>query len=83
MFGDPVTSGERVDNRPKCGYKVEKTIKGADGTDIQRTLPCGSEEGLMNVEGRGKSGYPKKTPVCSKHRLDAWRNWNVDRIDPL
>jgi hypothetical protein len=72
---------EQTNQRPSCGYKVEKTSKGADGTDIKRTLPCGSEEGLRTIHGRGIWGGKKDTPVCEKHFGKAWRDWNVDSAD--
>jgi hypothetical protein len=72
---------EQTNQRPSCGYKVEKTIKGADGTDIKRTLPCGSEEGLRTIHGRGTWGGKKDTPVCKDHFEKAWGRWNVDSAD--
>lgn len=71
---------EKPDTRPKCGYKVE--VKLASGGTTRQ--PCGSEDGLRQVTGNSPStGRELKTPVCEKHRLDAWRTWNVTGEDPI
>jgi hypothetical protein len=75
-----MAESERPDKRPSCGWPVtEKLASGGTGTK-----PCGSEERVFNVKGRGKYiNRPRETPVCAKHLEDAWREWKVDSAEPI
>ena len=64
---------ESVNQRPKCEYKV--------ATPTGR-VPCGSENQIFDVKGRGRYGGVKDTPVCAKHLPEAWKTWNVDSAQP-
>lgn len=66
---------EKPDKRPKCDFKVTQK----DGS----RQPCGSEEKIYDVVGRGPWGNQKKTPVCGKHLEEAWKKWNVDSAQPI
>lgn len=70
---------ENIDKRPKCGWPMPG---GPDPAKNTGTVPCGSEERVFNVKGRGRWGYPKETPVCEKHLPEAWKRWNVDSAEP-
>jgi|SRR6516225_8796443 hypothetical protein len=75
-----MAEGERQDKRPSCGWPIIETNAGG-GTSAH---PCGSEQNVFNVKGRGKYvGRARETPVCEKHLLDAWKSWNVDSAEPL
>ena len=82
--GNPVISGvqtEQQDKRPVCDWPVAKT--NAQGKQIG-IKPCGSEERVYNVGGRGLwTGRPRDTPICEKHLPEAWKKWNVDSAVPV
>jgi hypothetical protein len=75
-----MAEGERQDKRPSCGWPVIEKLS----TGSTTSHPCGSEDRVFNVKGRGQhTGLPRETPVCEKHLLDAWKSWNVDSADPM
>jgi hypothetical protein len=70
-----MAEGECQDKRPTCDWPVTQ-----DG----QSRPCGSENRVYEVHGRGRyTGMPRKTPVCEKHLSDAWKVWNVDSAQPI
>ena len=68
----PRVSTEQPEKRPACGYKV--------GPPLDRK-PCGREDGLFEVKGKGSWGKPLTTPVCDKHIEKAWKEWKVDSAE--
>ena len=83
VHGDEIISGvrdERPEARPKCGYKITKTL--ATGGTTREA--CSSEEELKSVSGHSRTlGTSTTTPVCNKHLPNAIKDWNWDTIDPL
>jgi hypothetical protein len=73
---------EKPDSRPKCGYKVTVPTK-IMGKDTTERKPCGSEERLYSVSGKGRWGAPKETPVCKDHIEKAYKEWSADSFRPL
>jgi hypothetical protein len=70
---------ERKGNRPSCGYKV--TTKDEKG--VERYQRCGSEDGLLEIRGKGKyAGTPRTTPVCREHIERALKEWTWDEAVP-
>jgi hypothetical protein len=71
-----MTEIERQEKRPSCGWPVAQQAGG--------TKPCGSEERIFNVTGKGLyTGRTRETPVCEKHLVEAWKQWNVDSANPF
>ena len=53
---------EQTNQRPACGYKIEKTIKGADGTDIKRTFTVRLRRGAADDSWVRNLGRQERYP---------------------
>ena len=68
-------------SRQKCVWRVKQFDSKGKAIGGQ---PCGSEERIFEVKGRGKYiGRPRSSPICQKHLPDAIREWDYDTAVPI